>query len=146
MLSCIGLAGAVLQHHVRGGFDADLFLAFMDELVLVLPQHSTVVMDNCRIRLCSFQSVSIIAWSGFCVPICRQLNNPFGNNRVVGGFLVPPVQPKPDSQCSKEEVDRRNSVRMVLQAFQEAKVDVFLHDGTILGYVRDLGVPSKDRP
>ena len=50
MLSCIGLAGVVLQHYVRGGFDADLFLAFMDELVLVLPQHSTVVMDNCRIH------------------------------------------------------------------------------------------------
>ena len=25
MLSCIGLAGVVLQHYVRGGFDADLF-------------------------------------------------------------------------------------------------------------------------
>lgn len=50
MLSCVGLAGIVLQHFVRGAFDADLFLSFMRELVLQLPVDSMLVMDNCRIH------------------------------------------------------------------------------------------------
>ena len=50
MLSTIGLDGVVLQHYVRGAFDAELFLGYMRELVMEMPAHSYLVMDNCRIH------------------------------------------------------------------------------------------------
>ena len=50
MLSTVGLDGVVLQHYVRGAFDADLFLGYMRELVMEMPAHSYLVMDNCRIH------------------------------------------------------------------------------------------------